>query len=425
MCVGRRWCTFHRYRGGMGTARRNRRNSHHYERGGISFVRTGTGTSYRVRFPADPWALGWGTGHASVVRRFNRLADAERWYHREIDAQDDAHARGDTWLTEAQRIRDRRSRRLTFRQYAARYLAGYRTANGYGRRPTAATMANKRNAVGHLVAYFGDRPLRSITPADVASCFDAMAAHGRSQAHADAVELKTMLHRASMRDARGRALIPYDPAADVPTPPVPRSSQALKAAITATEERALYEWFRANRPAEAAAVPLACNIDLRPQDYLALKVGDIHPRELTLSVTRSQTREPGRGLTTKAPKTAASAQDRHVPRELMRILEDHIAANTDGRPGSWLFHAPDGRGMLSRNTFANHFRKAAAAIGRPDLSPYVMRATADDRIARHASGMNAKEMLAMQGRSDEGTSIRHYQKLDARNMQRHAECSPQ
>lgn len=405
----------------MSTTRRNRRNSHHYERGGISFVHSKTGTIYRVKFPADPFALGWGTGHVSVIKKFHKLVQAERWYHAEIDAQDDAHARGITWLTEEQRIRDRRSQRITFSQYAQRYLKDYRTANGYGRRPTPGTMANKRNAVRHLVAYFGDKPLRAITPADVASAIEAMKAHGLSQAHADAIELKTMLHRASMRDAQGRALIPYDPASDVPAPAVPRSQQAQKQAISAEQEQALYKWFKVNHPTEAVIIPLACNIDLRPQDYLALKVQDIHPQELTLDVVRSQTRVSGRGLITKAPKTLASAQTRHVPRALMKLLEAHINEHTDGQPNSWLFTAPEGRGMLSRNTFANHFRKGAQAIGRPDLSPYVMRATADDRIARHGAGMNEKELLAMQGRSDESTSVKHYQKLNAEAMQKHAE----
>lgn len=302
----------------------------------------------------------------------------------------------------------------SFRDYADSYISHYRTRNGYGPKAAPATMRRKAACVRQLQNYFGDTRLSDITPADIAECIDSLSSHGLVMARADAAELKTMFHRASMRTGDAQPLLLFNPAKDVPLPMEPRSRQAQKKPITPSQEQALYKWFLIHRSRWAVLIPLGCNVDLRPQDYLALKVGDIDPSGPLINIVRSQSFITGKGLITKDPKTPASAQPRYISPGLMKIVEQHIAEHTDGKPESWLVTGPRG-GMLDESLFYKWFKDAGTAIGRPDLTPYVMRATADDRLSRGHFG-NMKEMLALQGRSDAATSIRHYQKLDDVSM---------
>lgn len=308
---------------------------------------------------------------------------------------------------------------IGFSDYTNMYLAHYRSRNGYRPRVAPATMRRKITSVHHLQSIFGNIPLSSITTHHIVECIAELEQHGQSMARSDAAELKTIMHRAAMHHDDQPPLVAFNPAQDVPLPQEPLSRQTQKKPISMEEEQELYDWFLHHRPQWAIMILIGCNVDLRPQDYLALKVGDIDPHEMTINIVRSQSFVTGHGLITKSPETRASAQKRYVARELMRRVMEHIRHFTDGKPDSWLIEGPRG-GMLSETLFYKWFKRAGASIGRADITPYVMRATADDRISRGHFG-NTKEMLVLQGRSDASTSIRHYQKLNDDSMRSHVE----
>lgn len=398
------------------------RNSHHYERGGVTVIRTGKGKKiqYKVHFPADPWGLGWCHGKKNIYKRFDRLTLAMAWYKKQIDLQDRCHADGTEYLTEREQIEKRREQAMPFNKYVAEYLAGYHTEDGMGRRPTVATMQNKRNAARHLTDFFKDTPLTEIRKSDVVECSQWLARFGVYQRNRSMKELKTILRRAALKDDDGHSLIPYDPSQGVPTPRVPgHSKQSRIRTISPAEEQGLYQWFLANKPQVAILIPLACNVVLRPEEYLALKVKDVHPGRGTIDVVRAQHWIKGVGTVPGSLKTESTAGPRPIPVPLMRMIERHIRTYTDGKPESWLIPTTSGN-MLMRGVFYNWFKQAAASIGRPELTAYKMRGTADDRISR-SHPANIKEYITMTGRSDVATAVNHYEDTDPASMRHTAD----
>jgi integrase len=112
-----------------------------------------------------------------------------------------------------------------------------------------------------------------------------------------------------------------------------------------------------------------CFTGLRISEVVALKVGDIDFGKRELKVSRSTVAVGG----TYYDGTPKSGKSRSVPLtdHLLTKLRAHIAGR--GR-GDWLFYTGDNTQMIP-DTFREHFKLAAAEIGRPDMRPHGCRDT--------------------------------------------------
>lgn len=121
------------------------------------------------------------------------------------------------------------------------------------------------------------------------------------------------------------------------------------------------------------AVLLGCWCALRYGELAELRRKDVHLDEGVLRIERAVIRVKGQYLATR-PKTDAGIRDVHVPSFLVPELQHHLDAHVGRSPDSLLFAAPSGQHLHS-STFARHFGKAAAGVGRPDATPHYLRHT--------------------------------------------------
>lgn len=112
-----------------------------------------------------------------------------------------------------------------------------------------------------------------------------------------------------------------------------------------------------------------CFTGLRISEVVALKVGDIDFGRRELKVSRSTVAVSG----TYYDGTPKSGKSRSVPLtdQLLTKLRGQIIGR--GR-GDWLFYSGENTQLIP-DTFREHFKVAAEAIGRPDMTPHGCRDT--------------------------------------------------
>lgn len=358
---------------------------------------------------------------------------AEKWLRAELEYVDACKTDGVDYQTPKQRKleqdREREARTVTFREYAERFLADYRTPDGS--RITAAAMRTKRTAVRHLTDYFGDMNLADITPKAVDGFLDDKTRYGEGRyAMRRAFQaLKAIMRKASTPDGDKPPLIASNPC----TQPVPRTKASQQAKIPEATPQELKAIADAMPDYLRIAPYVQAVFALRVSELCALQVRDFDFRRGVLHIrhalARTSADDTGE-LVLADTKTEDSAADLPIPAEFMLELKRHIAAYTDwptdreGNPKANVRNNPamflraKRSAILNPNTLRNHFAKARLAAGRPDLHTHTLRATGITIAARNGSPKEAQRY----GRHDDAAiSLKLYQRSNSEGLNRVSE----
>ena len=373
--------------------------------GGITKVkRGGRFTGWRVKIP-DPNRPG-----KVITKSFKpgQKGQAQAWLKREVALMDEAANSGSAYVPPGERERREQAETISFRAYAEQYLAEYRDTKT-GQRLREASLRNKRVNIGHLIEFFGDRPLKGITQSDVRECGDAVGSYGATPRKRALQELRAMMRVAARPTDEHPAMIDHNPCEGVPLPPLPESRQAQIPPATPDEIQALAD----NMPEYTRiAIHLGVAFGLRISEVCALQVHDLDFTHGLLHVRHALARGEGdKGVYRLAPtKTTASDATVPIPDALVPILRAHIEAYCADADDAMLIPARHGQ-IITPNTIRKQFADARVQAGRPDLHFHTLRATFDDRMSRDAG--NTKDYMTATRRRDVNTGVRHYQRTNA------------
>lgn len=301
---------------------------------------------------------------------------------------------------------DRAAKSVTFREWADEWLT---RLEAKGRRP-GTVRAYRSLMDAHLLPALGDRPLGTLTPADVERVVADLralpaarhpGARGNGVAAPAARCLRACLNAAVAArklDARipvpvppERRVRPDDDGADVATP-------AQVAALAA----AMPDHLR-------IAVLLAAWCQLRQGEVLGLQRRDLEhledPARAVLHVRRqlnSKTSPPS--LT--PPKSDAGRRTVAVPAFILEDLRAHLAAHAaPGAQGPVLTPPRRPGDYVSQTTFDREWRAARTAAGLPRFRFHDLRHTGLTLYAQH--GATAAELMHRGGHSSLSVALRY------------------
>ncbi|MHB1614599.1 MAG: tyrosine-type recombinase/integrase, partial [Actinomycetes bacterium] len=311
-------------------------------------------------------------GRYSAHLTFGTRGDAEGW----LAGQHAAVLRGD-WEPPRTRSSTPAPGPLTLGAYAPQWLARRdlkpRTRDHY-----------QRLLDQHILPALGQRPLRGITPGDIADWHSRMDAHTPTlRAHAYG------LVAAVMRTAVAEDLIPSSPCrirgGSISRRRVqitPASLDELQAIVTAMPERL------------RLMVLLGAWCALRYGELVELRRNDLDVHTGVVHVRRGVTFPPG-GPVVGTPKTQAGRRDVALPPHLLPLVADHLARHTSPGAGSLLFPAGDGVSHLRPSSLARSWYPARAAAGRPDLRFHDLRHTG--AVLAASTGATLAELMSRLG----------------------------
>ena len=265
-----------------------------------------------------------------------------------------------TWLSpEAKVAADAAAAKgpLTFTDYATTWLAERQLAD-------RTRVEYRRLFENRLRPTFGDKPLVSITRAEVRTWHAQQIAEGKPTATAHAFALLRTIMATAVDDelipgpnpARIRAATSVQRAKE----PVPLTKEQVRA--IANEVPARYK----------VAVLLGAYCSLRYGEIAGLQRQDVADEGRTLRIRRAAFRVDGE-LRLKQPKTRAGIGDVAVPGSVATALIAHLAEWTDEPSDSPVFPAACTGGILSHDILRKVFRRAAKACGRPDATLHLLR----------------------------------------------------
>lgn len=107
--------------------------------------------------------------------------------------------------------------------------------------------------------------------------------------------------------------------------------------------------------------------------------------------------------------TDAGVRRVHVSPALLPELKTHLDTYVDAGPEALLFPAPNG-GHLHSSSFARLFKKAAAAVGRPDATPHTLRHTGASLAT--SVGATTADVMARLGHTTPGKAMHYQHRLD-------------
>lgn len=217
----------------------------------------------------------------------------------------------------------------------------------------------------HILPHLGDVPLQNLSRAVVRAWYGGLP-RDRPRARSKALQLLHTILNAAMDSEH----LDANPAAlGRRTAARPRRAKKIRP-LTVEQVREIAEAMPDHL---RLAVLLGCWCALRYGELAELRRRDVHLDEGVLHVERAVIRVKGQYLTTR-PKTDAGIRDVHIPSFLLPELQNHLDAHVGRGRDSLLFAAPSGQHLHS-TTFARHFGKAAAGVGRPDATPHYLRHT--------------------------------------------------
>jgi integrase len=186
----------------------------------------------------------------------------------------------------------------------------------------------------HLLPAFGQRPVGSITPAEI----QALVNRWSQLKAANTVRRQYTVLAAVMTTAVLSDLIARTPCRGIKLPP---ASHAERHIVTADELAALAEALGEDLGLMAY---LGAVLGLRWGEVAGLRVGRLDFLRTTLTVAEQVTQGPGGATTVGAPKSAAGRRTLAVPAELMSRLAAHLARRglTGADPSAFVFATVSG-----------------------------------------------------------------------------------
>lgn len=374
---------------------------------------TRSGRRYlEASYPTPPDAF---TRWPGIPKRQSRILPVE--YAAELDAWlADAEKRIalGSWTPPQAEKAERERDEVLFADYARRWAENRRRADG---EPCKGTARRKHMEVIelYLIPFFGDRPMRSITPYDVQRWWDAFQPAtrraNREKRRLQAYKtLHAIMNTASMEplDAAESTLIDRNPcrlrtsAKPVEHEPVIAEPAQLEALRDTMSEHL------------GAAVIIAGTLGLREGECLGLNRRDVDLNRMILHVRRSVRDERdrnGRRIPTLGePKTPSSVRDIRIPDTLRPDLEKALGHAQPGADGL-LFPARDG-GPMSTQSLRNAFSRARARVpGLEGMWFHDLRKTALTAFA--AAGATNGDVMRIAGHTSLDVASVYQQSLDS------------
>jgi integrase len=214
-------------------------------------------------------------------------------------------------------------------------------------------------------ATFADLPLAQVRRSHVEAWIKTMSASGLA---AGTVKTRFNNVRAVLRAAVADRVIATDPTIGVALPRE-RRKEAAMTLPTAKQVAALLE----GAPSRfRGAIGLAAFGGLRLGEIGGVQVGDVDFLRGVVSVTRQVQRLDGGGYEVRAPKYGSERQV-YIPRELVELLAEHVAAHRPGDdPSRWLFASASG-GALAQNSLDYLWRQTCKAAKVEGLTLHDLR----------------------------------------------------
>nr|WP_237727977.1 site-specific integrase [Cellulomonas sp. APG4] len=348
--------------------------------------------------PSKRWQasyIGPDLARHTATSTFDTQLDGEAWLALERRMISEG-----TWVAPAER---RRAKAVTtFGEYAAGWL----------RRRQHAEKPLKPRTLEHyerllerfILPTFGTRPLTAVTLDDVEDWHDAL--HEQTgptyRAHAYAL-LRTIYRDAERRDkvVKSPCRVKGAGATKRAKKIEPASLEDLTALAAEMPERL------------RAMVVLMAWCALRFGEAAELRRKDVDLKNGVLKVRRAVVRTNG-ALVVGETKSDAGRRDIAIPPHVVPLLRDHIATHAAWGRDGLLFPAADGD-HLAHSSFLWHFNRARASIGRPDLTPHVLRHTGAV-LAAH-TGATLAELMARLGHSTPSAAMRYQHAAKGRDAQ--------
>ncbi|MET7764903.1 tyrosine-type recombinase/integrase [Streptomyces sp. NPDC005393] len=256
----------------------------------------------------------------------------------------------------------------------------------------------------HLVPTFGERPLSSITTAQVRSWRTACL-----ERTGEPTVVKTyQILRAILNTAVDDELIRRNPCRikgadqyDVPERPVLTVAEVFAVADAIT-------------PRYRLLVVLAAFTGLRFGELAALRRRDVDTDNAVLMVRRSQAEMQTGALFDKAPKSDAGVRPVAFPTELLPDVKRHLDAYAgSGRDGR-VFLGPQG-GWLRRSNFRDDWIKAKKGAGiTGDVHFHDLRHTGNTLAA---SGASLRELMTRMGHSTPRAALIYQHMVNGRDRE--------
>lgn len=320
---------------------------------------------------------------------------------------------GPDWRTlaeqsEAERLRAEAERLVTFGEYADTWLRARKVKGG---RPLQDS--TRRGYLiwlrRYLLPAFGDKPLNTITAADVLRWYDSLP-HDKPKTVRESYALaKAIMKTATAADGiLPGAVNPFaiDGAGTIGS----RSEKRTEV----VEDDDLTTIMATIRPEWRAMVALALGCGLRFGELVALRRSDIDLKSAPplLHIRRAIGTGPGGKRYEKEPKSRAGIRDQRIPMSVAGVLTEHLSTYMTGRDGL-VFPGPSG-GWLQPTRFrdlSGGWRDVREAVGRP-INFHDLRATGATRLAQR--GAHVAEVQAFLGDSSSQAAERYVRATQSR-----------
>jgi integrase len=289
-----------------------------------------------------------------------------------------------------------RSEGVTLAAYADRWLS---------QRPLRPrTLVLYRSLMDRLICpELGTIPLASVTPEQVRQWHTGLGAYHptrNSQAY-------VLLH-AICQTAYADELIPANPCR------IRGASQTRRRRTIDILSPSEIQLLAAAMPPELrSSVLLAAWCGLRWGETSELRRKDVTADYAVLHVRRAVTRVRGKFIPGE-PKTAAGVRDVAVPPHIKDALREHLQLYVDRGRDALLFPAPDG-GHLSNDAYRVFWKRARAAIGKPNLRIHDLRHVGAVLAAQ--SGATTAELMHRLGHTTAVMALRYQHVAEGRDAE--------
>lgn len=347
-----------------------------------------------------------------VYRSFDTRARAMAWLDDER-IRVDMYRRGlADWTAPKERDRAAAMAGITFADWADQWMDrwGGRTRTGEPLAPS--TLRRKRLLLRRLKAVFGRIRLDAVDARMVSAWLDGcdLAATPRREAY---IMLRAIMRAAVAPPDGSTPLLERSPCV-APVPAKHLADKDLVAELSQDDIRRLADAMPAYT---RISIHVMVAFGLRIGEMCALRVGDFDLERRMLTIRHSIRRGPDDTGPVRlgAMKTRGSMATMPIPERLIPKLVEHIGMFCHEGPDAQLLNPLHG-GVMSDRTLRGQFDRAAVRMGRPELTPHMLRATAISRIIHEGGELKDAQLFARH--ADPTVTIRYYAK--SRGMEERA-----